>query len=134
MSTEKFTAHRGIKPIQWARVWLPHYILSMEIPGVPYSEPGYASIRRRGDSDPEMAAPDVVGIAYELTTEQYQRVIASEGGQIAYQDITVVVKPADRTSEERIGSSELTVRTLGSTSMVRRPEPVPSERYMVSGG
>lgn len=133
MSTEKFTGGRGIKPIASAKVYIPNYTLRMEIPGVPYSEPSYGSIRERDDADTEKAiAPDVIGVAYLLTAEQYRQVIASEGGQIAYQDIAVSAKPVGEDDEVRLGASKVTVRTLGSTTMVRRPEPAPSKRYMVS--
>jgi hypothetical protein len=134
MSTEKFTGGRGIKPISSARVYIPNYILAMEVPGMPYSEPSYASIRRREDSNFETAAsPDVVGVAYLITAEQYRQVIASEGGQIAYRHIDLSAKPVGKDDEKRIGAEDtVRVRSLGSTTMTRRPEPVPSKRYMVS--
>jgi hypothetical protein len=119
MSTEKFTGRRGIEPMTSAKVHIPNYVLAMEIPGVPYSEPSYGSIRERDDADTEkIASPDVVGIAYLLTAEQYRQVIASEGGQIAYRDIAVTGKPVGKDDEVRLGVSEVTVRTLGSTTMV----------------
>lgn len=135
MSTEKFTGSRGVKPIASARVWVPNYVLAMEIPGIPYWEPSYGSLRQRNDAETEDAVkPDVVGVAYLLTAEQYRQVIASEGGQIAYRDISITGKPVERKDELKLGTSDVVVQTLGSTTMARRPEPAPSKRYMVSCG
>lgn len=132
MSTAKFTGRRGIVPMKSARVFLPNWVLTAEIPGVPYSEPSYYSIRPRKESGAEKAlSPDVIGVAYLITAEQYHRVIASEGGQIAYQDIRVCGKPLDAADAENTGA-EVVVQTLGSTTMVRHPTPTPSQRYMVS--
>jgi hypothetical protein len=132
MSTEKFTGRRGIVPLASARVRLPGWVLSMEIPGVPYSDPSYGSIRPRDSSEAEKnAQPDVIGVAYQITAEQYRQVVASEGGQIAYTDIAVLGNPINPEDETKTGT-EVTVRTLCSTTMVRNPPPRPSKRYMVS--
>jgi hypothetical protein len=130
MSSAKFTGRRGIIPIKSAKVTLPNWVLVAEIPGVPYSEPSFFSIRRRGESEGEDArTPDVIGVAYLITKEQYREVIASEGGQIAYEDIAVEGMFLDTVD---IGmAARVVVRTLGSTSMVRHPAPKPSLRYKV---
>jgi hypothetical protein len=131
MSKEVLTGHRGIRPIISARVYLPNWVLEMEIHGMPYSEPSYGSIRRRHTSDLEKSTqPDVAGVAYLITLEQYHRIIASEGGQIAYADVLVLGKPLGPQDLVKTGP-ELRVRTLASTGFVRHPPPSPSSRYMV---
>lgn len=132
MSSAKFTGRRGIIPIKTARASIPNWVLVAEIPGVPYSEPSYYSVRQRGESEAEDASiPDVIGTAYLITAEQYKEVIASEGGQIAYEDIQVYGKLSELDGD---GDSyvDMVFRTLGSTTMTRHPCPTPSQRYMVS--
>ncbi|KAF2179234.1 hypothetical protein K469DRAFT_741659 [Zopfia rhizophila CBS 207.26] len=130
MSSAKFTGSRGIIPIDYARVCIPNWMLRMEIPGVPYSEPSFSSIIPRDDSDVESEnTPDVIGVAYLITEKQYRDVIASEGGGIAYSDIAIRAEPVTEKDAAKTGPSPV-VRTLASTSIVRRPPPKPSQRYM----
>lgn len=114
-----------------ARVTLPHWVLISEIPGMPYSEPSFYSIRQRDESQTEdELVPDVVGVAYLITMAQYHEVIASEGGQIAYREVRVQGRLLDTPEKEGI-RSDIPVRSLGSTRMTRKPPPYPSERYKV---
>ncbi|KAF2276641.1 gliotoxin biosynthesis protein GliK [Westerdykella ornata] len=130
MSAAKFTGGRGIAPIDVARVRLPRWVLSMEIPGLPYSEPAFSSISRRGTLRAEAAdVPDVIGLAYLITEAQYRHVIASEGGGTAYADIAVIgegIRPED---QEKLQNGCM-LRTLTSAGMTRSPVPTPSLRYM----
>lgn len=131
MSTAKFTGGRGIVPLDTARVRLPHWVLAMEIPGLPYSEPSFSSIRSRNASRAEDGhVRDVLGIAYLITEDQYRRVIASEGGGIAYADISVLGEGVGKEDQEKLQNG-CPMRTLGSTDMTRAPPPRPSLRYMV---
>lgn len=74
--------------------------------------------------------PDVLGLAYLITEEQYRRVIGSEGGGIAYRDVLVDAVPVDESDREKTGTG-IGVRTLVA-AIERHPEPLPSKRYMVS--
>ncbi|KAI6086514.1 hypothetical protein F4821DRAFT_238415 [Hypoxylon rubiginosum] len=136
MSSAKFTGGRGIEPIDVARVRIPGWALTMEIPGMPYSEPSFSSIAPRRDTDAEKGISfDVIGVAYLITQEQYRRVISSEGGGIAYRDICLVGEPVDEDDRAKVGY-QIMLRTLG-TAMLRHPPPVPSQRYMnllIEGG
>ena len=130
MSAEKFTGGRGITPLDSAVVRVSGWTLIMEIPGIPYSEPSFGSITKSGHIIAEEGhSPDVVGIAYLITQQQYTAVIASEGGGIVYADIELASEVIDRSTRSRLGT-HLSVRTLAS-AVVRRPPPVPSQRYMV---
>lgn len=130
MSSAKFTGSRGIHPLESARIRIPGWVLVMEIPGLPYSEPAFSSITPRQVSSAEKAAqPDVVGVAYLISSAQYRDVIASEGGGTAYLDIDVVGEPIGREDRDKTGD-RVHLRTLG-TAMLRRPFPSPSQRYMV---
>ncbi|GAW14659.1 hypothetical protein ANO14919_040620 [Xylariales sp. No.14919] len=129
MSSAKFTGSRGIVPLDTTRVRIPNWVLTMEIPGMPYSEPSFSSIAPRDPASLEgRADPDVVGIAYFITQDQYRHVIASEGGGTAYQDLALVGELVGRDNIDK-RKTGIRVRTLGS-AMTRYPPPSPSRRYM----
>lgn len=134
MSTAKFTGSRGIYPLATARVQVPGWILAFNIPGVPYSEPSFTSIIPRvedGNQENGCSTPNVLGVAYLITQEQYINVQASEGGGIMYTDIELDAVPLTAKDREATGSI-LKVRTLVVVPMMERaPWPLPSERYMV---
>lgn len=125
MSAEKFRHRRGILPEEVVRVSVPGWVLTMSVPGLPYQEPSFSSVRQRKESEVEcINAPDVIGLAYLISSEQYRKVIASEGGGIAYDDVALCARVL------KDGTS-LPVRTL-KEAMSRLPPPKPSKRYMVS--
>jgi gliotoxin/aspirochlorine biosynthesis gamma-glutamylcyclotransferase len=134
LSSEKFVRDRGIKPLASIVVTVPGYTLAMDSSGVPYSEPSYASIRPISFSS-DRKEREVLGTAYLLTPRQYVAVIASEGGSIAYREealeaLEVPVDEASSSSSRPGAARRITVRTL-VTVLPRRPEPRPSQRYMV---
>lgn len=130
MSKAKFTGSRGIVPMDTVLVRIPQWIIAMEIPGMPYMEPSFSSITPRDCAATETAtAPDVVGVAYLITEEQYSQVKASEGGGVAYRDTCILGEPIIKGMQER-GGGQLVVRTL-TTALMRHPPPAPSQRYMV---
>lgn len=133
MSSAKFTGSRGIVPLETARVRIPTWVLTMEIPGLPYSEPSFSSIAPRAcfqNTIEKNATPPVVGVAYLITQDQYRLVLASEGGGTAYRDVLICGEPLEAEDARKVGQS-VWVRTLG-TAMSRRPWPSPSRRYKVS--
>jgi gliotoxin/aspirochlorine biosynthesis gamma-glutamylcyclotransferase len=73
--------------------------------------------------------PDVLGVAYLITADQYTHVIASEGGGIAYSDIELSARPVSEADSELVGGDSVCVRTLGAI-LHREPWPLPSKRYM----
>jgi hypothetical protein len=76
------------------------------------------------------AVPDILGVAYIITKEQFIRILASEGGGIAYESIELDAVPVDEQDAEVTGP-RIKVSTLGA-AMDRQPSPKPSKRYMVS--
>ena len=130
MSTEKFSIGRGIQPIDTARVYLPEWKVEMSIPGVPYSEPAFSSLRKAVAGDDEAdQIPDVIGVAYLVTPAQYSKIKASEGGGSAYADVALTAKPLTKDDMTQFGMQN-EVRTLVGL-MRRNPCARPSERYMV---
>lgn len=102
----------------------------MDSTGVPYSEPSFASISRVNASGQEKTV-DLIGTAYELTPAMYAKVLASEGGGIAYAEVEIRARSLE--VEElpctaQLGVSTLAVRTLVT---VLRREGKPSNRYKV---
>jgi hypothetical protein len=79
----------------------------------------------------DSGVPDVIGVAYLITQDQYIHVIASEGGGTVYQDLCLSGEPVGGHDSEKVGGVCIRVRTLGS-AIVRHPPPAPSQRYMVS--
>ncbi|KAL9084058.1 MAG: hypothetical protein Q9165_008259 [Trypethelium subeluteriae] len=89
------------------------------------SEPSCIS-RKAPESDRK--PPDILGVAYRITRAQYTKVIASEGGGIAYKDVELQAVPVEDKDRAKTGD-ELTVRTLVA-KLERSPWPRPSQRYM----
>ncbi|POS79671.1 gliotoxin biosynthesis protein GliK [Diaporthe helianthi] len=104
LSSSKFVKDRGIVPIESAVVRVPGFTLDFTTAGIPYEEPSFASICRlpfgtREDKvlvgqpvDSRMGDEGrgtLLGTAYLVTPEQYKRIISSEGGGIAYQEVEV---------------------------------------------
>jgi len=128
MSAKKFTDSRGIRPLDTARVRLPGWTMLMNIPGLPYSEPAFSSVVEAKSSEKSSKTPEVIGIAYLITYDQYIRVIGSEGGGTAYSNILVDAEPVSEKDSLRTGP-RLVVRTLG-TAISRYPPARPSQRYL----
>ena len=102
----------------------PGYILRFDLPGIPYQEPAFSSIRPRiSEND-----PDVIGIAYLLTRDEYERLLQSEGGRGGgYREIDLLVKPLlDLTNEK----SSFVCKSLSTRVPRENPHPLPSERYL----
>ncbi|KAF2677298.1 hypothetical protein K458DRAFT_447110 [Lentithecium fluviatile CBS 122367] len=130
MSSTKFTGSRGVVPLDTARVRVPHWEMLTEIPGLPYSEPAFSSLKPRDAASAEnVGTPDAVGVAYLITAEQYRNIIASEGGGTAYADIEITGKGISAADQKKIENGK-PMRTLGSSAMTRVPPPAPSLRYM----
>ena len=102
----------------------PGYVLRFDLPGIPYQEPAFSSIRRRIHEED----PDVIGIAYLLTRDEYERLLSSEGGRDGgYMEIDVSVKPLLDLTDEK---SSFVCKSLGTREPRENPHPQPSARYI----
>ncbi|KAJ3560967.1 hypothetical protein NPX13_g9119 [Xylaria arbuscula] len=135
LSSSKFVKDRGIKPLAAVLVAVPGFTLAMQSAGVPYQEPSYASIRPLSECV-TCKEKTVLGTAYLVTPSQYTEIIRSEGGGIAYKEISVRVTPLKISTElesnnlhEARNKDLSEARTLVSL-MIRLPAPCPSQRYM----
>lgn len=118
LSNETFRGNRGIKPLSQVNVQVPSLRLTFDLPGIAYSEPCFANSGRRDpENDPprndlptrsDEKTPllsrlveakegyrkdgwhkGLIGVVYEVTSEDYAHIIATEGGGSAYHDILV---------------------------------------------
>lgn len=109
LCAETFQGTRAIRPISSVNVTSPSLRLTFSIPGLPYVEPCFANTAPR--KIPENPLPDprqpvlpppvgdpegeptwnkgLVGVVYEVTKEDYRKIIATEGGGSSYKEIVV---------------------------------------------
>lgn len=157
LSSSKFVKDRGIVPLQSRIVRIPGYALNMSAAGLPYREPSFASIHRinpgtnksgkfckehfGSDTELEFDQTTLLGTAYLVSSDQYKRVLASEGGGIAYREVELLVESVgghtsgqttigDKASFSSSAAGKWIARTLLAV-LPRRPAPRPSHRYMV---
>ena len=112
LSAEAFQGKRGIRPIAQLNVLVPELDLTFDLAGVPYVEPCFANTKYRSpkpfeagsEKSPSLSPPHtpnhkyhklrwhkgLVGVVYEVTREDFARIIASEGGGASYRDILVL--------------------------------------------
>ncbi|KAI0401929.1 hypothetical protein F4802DRAFT_578331 [Xylaria palmicola] len=121
---EKFIHDRGISPLATLTVTVPGWVLAMDSAGFPYSEPSFGSISPAAGE--KTTQQQVIGTAYELTPAMYAKVLASEGGGIAYAEVEVRAEALSAAETESSGATMAT-RTLVT---VMRREARPSTRYM----
>ncbi|KAI0869360.1 hypothetical protein GGS24DRAFT_479056 [Hypoxylon argillaceum] len=134
LSSSKFVRDRGIKPLAAVIVAIPGFTLSMESAGVPYQEPSYATIRPFSESATGNETT-VLGTAYLVTPSQYADIIRSEGGGIAYKEISVRVTPLETIKSESTSLYGTSIKDISEARtlislMIRLPAPRPSQRYM----
>ena len=121
---------RGLKLLDIQAVKLPGHLLTFDVFGLPYSEPAMASIAEYSiisdeTRDPDsVRPPEVSGVAYLLSLQDFRRLVATEGGGVAYKEILVRGYQIHRASEP------LDMRTL-IARFPRRPNAAPSARYLV---
>ncbi|KAF2456749.1 hypothetical protein BDY21DRAFT_266875, partial [Lineolata rhizophorae] len=111
---ETFQDRRGVRPLAQVNVQVPELRLTFDLPGIPYTEPCFANTaRRRADGGDNSDGGDdggkekekekgerrwtkgLVGVVYEVTSEDYAHIIATEGGGSAYHDVLVDCYPLE---------------------------------------
>ncbi|KAI1131697.1 hypothetical protein F5Y10DRAFT_232881 [Nemania abortiva] len=113
LSAETFLGVRGIRPLSQINVSAPAFDLCFDLPGIPYNEPCFANTRLRKIPKPPVPIPDpgeppkfpppppyksspasrptwtkgLYGVVYEVTPEDYAKIIKTEGGGQGYHDV-----------------------------------------------
>ncbi|KAI9796139.1 MAG: hypothetical protein M1833_006477 [Piccolia ochrophora] len=120
MCAKTFKGVRGIKPLAKTNVVVPELRLTFDLPGIPYLEPCFANVAyRRGESqaspgtvndkekDPLVPArhlpgyrkdrwkKGLVGVVYEITKNDFAKIIKSEGGGASYQNVLTTCHPLE---------------------------------------
>ncbi|CZT16519.1 related to gliotoxin biosynthesis protein GliK [Ramularia collo-cygni] len=117
---------RGLDILDTRTATVPGYVLTFDVYGLPYSEPAMASIAaydvdvQAGNRD---RPPDVCGVAYLLSVRDFRRLVATEGGGVAYKEIQVSGSVITADTES------ITLYTL-TAIFPRRPNAAPSSRYL----
>ena len=133
VSSATFRGTRGIDPAEsWPAV-LPDYRLVFDVPGLPYVEPGFASVRRvstdRPGPDPDDPLAryerEVHGMAYLVSDADWARILRTETGY-AVEDVTLV-RSSDGASIE---AATLAYPSLDLGAAGTMPELLPSARYL----
>ncbi|KIJ37507.1 hypothetical protein M422DRAFT_50326 [Sphaerobolus stellatus SS14] len=150
LSSKVFQGRRGVRPLETRRVLVPGLELVFDLAGLPYWEPAFANLRYRKDHEkhssnaesllrssapspsPTIKTPELIGVAYLLTQEDYSNVIRTEGGGSSYQDIVVeciVIK--DDQEEAGDAKERLMAHTLLAPADARHTARLqPSKRYI----
>ncbi|KAH7312457.1 hypothetical protein B0I35DRAFT_480912 [Stachybotrys elegans] len=117
LSAETFLGHRGIRPLSQVNVTVPTLRLTFDLPGLPYWEPCFANVAfRKLPEKPKLPIPGqppkippfepphhdqnvsdwnggLVGVVYEVTSEDYDTIIRTEGGGSSYKEVVVPCIP-----------------------------------------
>ncbi|KFY45153.1 hypothetical protein V494_01120 [Pseudogymnoascus sp. VKM F-4513 (FW-928)] len=99
LARKTFLGMRGIRPLSQKNVHCPSLTLTFDLGGFPYLEPCFANTRYTSDPPPP-GPPDmdyhkthwkkgVVGVVYEVTKQDFLKILATEGGGASYQDVIV---------------------------------------------
>lgn len=112
LSAETFQGRRRIRPISQINVLVPELVLTFDLAALPYIEPCFANTRYRSPkslnegSEKTSLLPSglptltrkyhktrwtkgLVGVVYEVTIQDFAKIIASEGGGASYHDVLV---------------------------------------------
>lgn len=125
LSNSTFRGRRKQRPLKIIQATAPGYVLRFDLQGIPYQEPAFSGIRPRTHEND----PDVIGIAYLLTRDEYERLLLSEGGRGGgYMEIDVPVKSLEDLTN--INNSMIMCKSLQTREPRENPCPFPSPRYL----
>ncbi|KAF2869627.1 hypothetical protein BDV95DRAFT_546675 [Massariosphaeria phaeospora] len=133
MSETVLTGRRKIQPHDSKIARCNEFSLSFNVMGVPYSDPAMGGLRIRDTSSTHdetaseatsLTSMPVHGIAYLLDAAEFRRLVAIEGGGIAYRVIEIQLDILGTNSNVR--ASTLVGRHDISDSYIR----LPSKRYL----
>jgi hypothetical protein len=116
---------RGIIPLEVRRARVDGYVLTFDVFGLPYSEPSMASIAPYTRTEELQHVPDVCGVAYLLSSVDFKRLVGSEGGGVAYDEIEVEGNSWRSEEPEQIRMHTLVAK------FPWRLNACPSKRYLV---
>lgn len=80
MNPEIFETKRKIKCIDYAVCTVPGYVLTYSESTLPYFEPAFCTCVKRSDLPCCHSRPDIHGVAFLITRQQYEHMLVTEGG------------------------------------------------------
>ncbi|KAI9158165.1 Gamma-glutamyl cyclotransferase gliK [Paramyrothecium foliicola] len=116
LAAHTFLGQRGIKPLSQVNVSVPTLRLTFSLPGLPYWEPCFANVDyRKLPKKPKLPDPTnppkippippphaerelewddgLIGVVYEVTEDDYNTIIRTEGGGSSYKEVIVPCLP-----------------------------------------
>eukprot|EP00535_Pseudo-nitzschia_heimii_P008631 CAMPEP_0197178368 /NCGR_PEP_ID=MMETSP1423-20130617/3664_1 /TAXON_ID=476441 /ORGANISM="Pseudo-nitzschia heimii, Strain UNC1101" /LENGTH=389 /DNA_ID=CAMNT_0042628085 /DNA_START=189 /DNA_END=1358 /DNA_ORIENTATION=- len=138
MNPEVFEKKRGIRCLDHRVCTAPGYVLSYSESLLPWCEPAFCTCLRRSDDLPCCRdKPDIHGVAFLITWEQYEHVLLTEGGW-GYQEHRydplwsvgcygeeeiecVEIEPETTTESEKTEASEAVTATSSADAGRLRP-------------
>jgi len=137
LNRSTFIGRRQIRPLSATNVVVPELALTFDLPGIAYTEPRFANVQRRhpdegaADTAPLLGYHDkgkwkggLIGVVYEVTPEDYAKIISTEGGGASYSDIVV------DTFTLGFKRTMIKAHTLLAPEGDLRPDAQPSKRYL----
>ena len=80
MNPEIFEKKRKIKCVEFRVCTAPGYVLSYSESMLPYFEPGFCTCVKRSELPCSESKPDIHGVAFLITRQQYEHMLLTEGG------------------------------------------------------
>ncbi|KAF8451532.1 hypothetical protein BGX38DRAFT_1080161, partial [Terfezia claveryi] len=142
LSASIFKDRRGIKPLSATNVLCPGQVLVFDLDGIPYWEPCFANIREYISELEQLLASGsgevwknaLIGVVYEVTEEDYAKIIKTEGGGAGYKDIEVDCYVLPKVDGQGISGPVTTIKahTLCAPPNKTNPTSIsqPSPRYL----
>jgi hypothetical protein len=117
LSSKTFEGRRNMKPVEKTNCVLYGYELRFNVPGIPYVEPGFASVYRETKEEGEGSF--VHGVCYTLLKEDFEYLVKTEGSYDV-RDVELV----EYDSLRIVNAKTLTHRDVVKTKLN------PSRRYL----
>lgn len=144
LSSKIFRGRRGIRPLGQKNVLVKGLELTFDLPGLPYFEPRMGNCRLAPgveDSDvissgevkePWTGVGALIGVAYLVTPEDFDKVLATEGGGLSYKMVAVDALVLGAEGEKGLVKEEHieAFTLLAPESMTRQSPGQPSLRYL----
>lgn len=119
MNVKTFQGMRAMKPTRSIAVVLRGYELAFNVPGVPYVEPAFASVREARADATARFERECHGVAHKITSDEWEYLVRTEG---SYDVIDVEC--------ETYEGERLKCRTLSHRTLPNFGEQLASVRYM----
>lgn len=132
MNPEVFEEKRKIKSRDYRVCRAPGYVLSYTESILPYLEPGFCTCLKRSDllwedENEESRRPDIHGVAFLITRQQYDHMLLTEGGW-GYQEYRNSIWDVGHYGEEEIECVEIEPDRICCQS-IPTSTPQPNRRF-----